>query len=303
VGTDDAVVFPSGFQLNVGVLPALLRAEDHAFSDALNHASLIDGLRLARAPRRVIPHAASPPTRHPPITGFAWWVTEAIFSMDGDRAHPERLQAHLAAGQCVYLDEAHSFGLFERGLGLAGAHGLAPTALVCTLGKALGCAGAFVAGTRPLCTWIRSRARSFVFSTGLSPALAQRVSAAVDLLRGAYGDDARQRLWDNVHRLGRLLDDPRARSPIFPVHVGDNRLALRVSTALLDLGWHVQPIRPPTVPPGTARLRITITADHTPEQLERFVHDLARVLDRHDLPVTVRRGMLCDASVTLSPPA
>lgn len=307
VGTADAVVFPSGFQLNVGVLPALLPAQDHVFSDALNHASLIDGLRLSRAPRTIIPHRSTPPGPPEAIEGFAWWVAEGIYSMDGDRTDPSAIREYLDAGNCVYLDEAHSFGLFSRGLGLAGAHSLMPTALVCTLGKATGCAGAFVAGSSALCAWVRSHARSFVFSTAVSPALALRISSALDLVRGALGDDARERLWNNVARLGRLLDDPDAPSPVFPVHVGENQHALEISADLCRRGWHVQPIRPPTVPAGTARLRVTVSADHTRDQLDRFVEDLARVLQRRDLPLVVRRGNGPDPhagaqSETSSPP-
>jgi 7-keto-8-aminopelargonate synthetase-like enzyme len=269
----------------------------------LNHASLIDGLRLSKATRTVIPHGTRPPLRSHTADGFDWWITEAIFSMDGDTVRPDAVRTYLEAGHCVYLDEAHAFGLYPRGLGLAGAHDLQPTALIGTLGKALGCAGAFVAGSRPLCAWIRSRARSFVFSTGISPALVLRINAALDLLRGNYGDEARDRLWENVARLARALDDAAPISPIFPVHVGDNQVALELSADLLAKGWHVQPIRPPTVPDGTARLRVTVTATHTIDQLERFAADLTQALDRRGIPLRVHRRDPAPLRPDSSPPA
>ncbi len=291
VGAEDAVLFPSGYQLNVGVIPALLDVDDVAYSDVLNHASLIDGLRLSKTPRTILAHVASPARPRPDANGFSWWITEAVFSMDGDRADTRALARHVDRGGCLYLDEAHSFGLFPRGLGLAGTEGLLPTALVCTLGKAAGCAGAFVAGSRLSCEWIRTRARSFVFTTGVSPVLAQRIDCALELLRGPEGDRLRERLWNNVRLLGRLLDDPEPPSSIFPLIVGSNQHALRLSEALAERGWHVQAIRPPTVPDGTARLRVTVTAAHEPDQLARFAEDLRRLVTRHAAPLRVERGL------------
>lgn len=277
-GTESAVLFPSGFQLNVGVLPALIEATDRVASDALNHASLIDGLRLSRALVDVLPHGTAP---NPP-TGDAlqWWVTEALFSMDGDYADPLALRSHLDAGGELYLDEAHSFGLFTangRTTGFAGSHGLRPTALVGTLGKSFGCAGAFVAASALTCRWIRACARSFVFSTGPSPIASVQVEHAIELLAGPEGDRRRQQLWANIDRLAAHLGAP-PRSPIFRIVVGENDAAMALSAALLERGWHVQAIRPPTVPRGTARLRITMTANHDTQQIDAFAADLRELL-------------------------
>ena len=277
-GTESAVLFPSGFQLNVGVLPALIEATDWVASDALNHASLIDGLRLSRAHVDVLPHGTSP-TR-PTGDGLHWWVTEALFSMDGDYADPSTLHSHLAAGGSLYLDEAHSFGLFTangRPTGFAGSHGLQPTALVGTLGKSFGCAGAFVAASALTCQWIRACARSFVFSTGPSPIASVHVEHAIELLAGPEGDRRRQQLWSNIERLATHLGVP-PRSPIFRIVIGENDAAMALSAALLERGWHVQAIRPPTVPRGTARLRITMTASHDADQIDAFAADLRELL-------------------------
>lgn len=276
VGSADAVLFPSGFQLNVGALPALIDPDDRVFSDALNHASLIDGLRLARARPTILAHRAAPP----PPTGPTWWITESIFSMDGDTADAAALRDFVAAGGMLYLDEAHSLGLFPGGAGFARAHGIVPALLMGGLGKAFGLAGAFAAGSVEVCTWLRTRARSFVFSTGNAPALAHQATVAAGLIAGPEGDARRARLWANARVLADELGQPPPVSPIFPVHVGPNELAVRLSRALLDRGWHVQAIRPPTVPAGSARLRITVTADHEPDQIRGLTADLRLLLQQ-----------------------
>jgi 7-keto-8-aminopelargonate synthetase-like enzyme len=301
-GTADAVLFPSGYQLNVGVLPALVRRDDIACSDALNHASLIDGLRLGRANVDVLAHGASPDTRMPPGgDAMLWWITESIFSMDGDLADLDAMRRHLARDAALYVDEAHAFGLYAGGRGRLAQHGIVPTAIVGTLGKAYGVAGAFVGASAAACEWIRSRARSFVFSTGTSPALVAHISAALERVRGADGDARRARLWHAAnhlaHRLG--LDD--APSPIFPIVIGDNDTTSSIALALLDRGWHVQPIRPPTVPVGTSRLRITLSADHEPAMIDAFVDDLRRVLDAANVPLAVERGLVSPVRAGTSP--
>lgn len=279
VGSDDAVLFPSGFQLNVGVLPALIEPGDAVFSDALNHASLIDGLRLARSRPTILPHRSAPVSD----AGPTWWVTESIFSMDGDTADPDLLRQFTARGGMLYLDEAHSLGLFSGGAGFARAHGITPSLLMGGLGKSFGLAGAFAAGSREVCTWIRTRARSFVFSTGNAPTLAEQARLAAELLAGRDGDERRARMWSNARLLAAELERPPPVSPIFPILVGANQLAVTVSRALLDRGWHVQAIRPPTVPAGSARLRVTVTSDHDETQIHGLVADLRQLLRQFDL--------------------
>ncbi len=274
--SEDAVLFPSGFQLNVSVLPSLIQPSDRVHSDALNHASIIDGLRLSRATVHVLPHGQAPePMR------LAWWITESLFSMDGDFVDPAALRAHLAADGCLYLDEAHSFGLFTRDgqpTGFAGAHDIQPTALIATLGKSFACAGAFVAASATVCRWIRATARGFVFSTGTSPLLAAQLHQALDLVEGPEGVRQRERLWTNVDRFAAQFGVPSPGSPIFRLLLGSNDAAIQLSTRLLHQGWHVQAIRPPTVPHGTSRLRITITAAHERHQIDAFAQCLRTLL-------------------------
>lgn len=283
VGTEDAVLFPSGFQLNVGVLPALVERDDVVYSDRLNHASLIDGLRLSHARVEILPHLAAPPAD----ASGAWWITESVFSMDGDCCDPADLKRHQRAGGYLYVDEAHAIGLFPGGRGLL-RDDVQPDVLVGTLSKAFGCAGAFVAGSAQLGHWVRNRARSYVFSTGPSPRLLPDLRAALEALAGPEGDRRRAQLWDNLRILAQALDMPEPPpSPIIPVLVGENAAALKLSRALLHRGWHVQAIRPPTVPEGTARLRITLSALHQPEQIHALASDLRDLFDADQRPLRV----------------
>lgn len=284
-GQEDAVLFPSGFQLNVGVLASLVSAEDTVYSDQLNHASLIDGLRLGRARREILPHLHAPPRgTMPGPGGLRWWVTESIFSMDGDASNPAAIREAMDDGFAVYIDDAHGFGMYAGGTGWPTAHDVLPTLHVGTLSKAVGCAGAFVAASRTTCNWIRTRTRSFVFSTGTSPRVAAAVVEGLRRLTGAEGDRARARLEDNLEQLTRELRLPaRPISPIIPIMLGSNERALAVAQALLERGWHVQAIRPPTVPVGASRLRLTLSAAHEPAHIDGLVAALRDVLGpRHE---------------------
>ena len=293
-GTDDAVLFPSGFQLNVGVIPCLVEASDRVHSDRLNHASIIDGLRLARARPEILAHGDAPPASAP-RDGLQWWFTESIFSMDGDRVDRRALAQHQRSGGTTYVDEAHAFGLFPGGAGLLHDHRPAPDVLVGTLSKAYGCAGAFVAASTSVCRLIRNRARSFVFTTGTAPVLAAAIDHRIDVITGERGDQLRAALWTNARAFEAAVGghDPSASdppSPIFPILVGDNRRAVEIASHLVAEGFHVQAIRPPTVPEGTARLRVTVTAAHTLEQVEALADTLRRVFARHELRVVLERG-------------
>lgn len=284
---EDAVLFPSGFQLNVGVLASLLSPADRVYSDALNHASIIDGLRLGRAPRTILPHL-SPPPRDEAVGpgGIRWWVTESMFSMDGDAANPHALRTALDERFCLYIDDAHGFGLHPGGQGWPQAHGIRPSLYIATLSKALGCAGAFVGGSKTACNWIRTRARSFVFSTGTSPRVAESILSGLELLTGPAGDDARSRLRQNLEHLAHALNLPEVPiAPIVPIILGSNERAVSVANELLVRGWHVQAIRPPTVPRGAARLRLTLSATHKPEHIDGLVAALRDILgSNHRLP-------------------
>ena len=304
LGFPDAVLFPSGFQANVGALPALLTDQDQAHSDALNHASLIDGLRLSRSGVSILPHRQAPPLPTPMPSALSWWVTESIFSMDGDTADADALRRYQAAGGCVYLDEAHALGLFAAGTGWAATHGVVATVALGTLGKALGCAGAFLASSETVCHWLRTRARSFVFTTGSSPALLHRIDQALDLATGPVGDAARERLRRLIARFAaHFAAEVDCDSPILPFIIGDNTRTTAIAQELLDRGWHVQPIRPPTVPPGTARLRITLSAAHTEEEIDAFARALRDTFASHALEPSIPRARTCSpASVSSTKP-
>jgi len=284
-GTEAALLFPSGYQANVGAITALVGRGDHVFSDALNHASIIDGCRLSRASVHVYPHrdvgaleaalAATPPG------GRRLIVTDSVFSMDGDRA-PLTTLAALAEHYHSWLmiDEAHATGVLgARGAGLAEEEGVGARVAVHmgTLGKALGGAGAYVAGAARLIELLVNRARSFIFTTGLAPAAAAAAGAALDVVaaeperRTALAANA-ARLRDGLRSLGL---DAGGDTHIVPVVVGDNRRALALMDALLARGVLAQAIRPPTVPPGTARLRLTPMATHTAAQIDRALDAFA----------------------------
>ncbi len=278
-GTDAAVLFPSGYQANIGAIGALVGRGDHVYSDALNHASIVDGCRLSRATVHVYPHrdvrALEAVLAATPRGGRRLIVTDSVFSMDGDRA-PLRTLAALAEHYHTWLmiDEAHATGVLgARGAGLAEADGVAAciTVHMGTLGKALGSAGAYVAGSRAVVDVVVNRARSFVYTTGLAPAAVAAAGAALEIVaaeparRAALAENA-ARLRAGLRALGL---DVRGDTHIVPVVVGDNRTALALADALLARGVLVQAIRPPTVPAGTARLRVAPMATHSPAQLDR----------------------------------
>jgi 8-amino-7-oxononanoate synthase len=278
-GTDAALLFPSGYQANVGAIATLVGRGDHVFSDALNHASIIDGCRLSRATVHIYPHrdvrTLEDSLATTPRGSRRLIVTDSLFSMDGDRA-PLTTLASLAEQYHSWLmiDEAHAAGVLgARGSGLAESEGVGArvTVHMGTLGKALGSAGAYVAGSHALIELLLNRARSFVYTTGLAPAAVAAAGAALDLVeaeparRDALGENA-ARLRDGLTALGFAAGGD---THIIPVLVGDNQKAVALAEALLARGVLAQAIRPPTVPVGTARLRVTPIATHSAAQLER----------------------------------
>jgi 8-amino-7-oxononanoate synthase len=284
-GTEAALLFPSGYQANLGAITALVGRGDHVYSDAFNHASIVDGCRLSRANVHVFPHrdvraleaalAATSPG------GRRLVVTDSVFSMDGDRA-PLAALARVADahGALLMVDEAHATGVLgPRGAGLAAAEGLVDRVAVHmgTLGKALGGAGAYVAGSRDLIDLLVNRARSFVYTTGLAPAAVAAAGAALDVL-GAE-PERRARVLAHAARLRAGLATLGLTAPgdthIVPLVVGDNARAVALAEALLARGVLAAAIRPPTVPPGTARLRLTPMATHTPGDIERALAAIA----------------------------
>ncbi len=267
-----ALVFGSGYAANVGAITALAGKADVLILDKLDHASIIDGARQSGATIRVYPHLnlrkledilqQSQSYRRRLI------ITETVFSMDGDQAPLAEIVALKEKyAAWLMLDEAHATGVFgENRRGLAEQLGVEDKIEITlgTLSKALGCAGGFIVGTQPLIDLLRNRARSLIYSTALPPSVCAAATAAVEFVMSAAGAQRQARLWENVRAVG-------GQSPIHPVIVGDERATVELSEKLLAAGLLVPAIRYPTVPKGKARLRVTVSAEHTDADVQQFL--------------------------------
>jgi len=287
-GTEAALLFSSGYVANVGAVTALIGPGDAVYSDALNHASLVDGCRLSRAAIHVYRHndAGHLKLLLSESRGFRrrLIVTDSVFSMDGDLAPLAEL-AELAERfhSMLLVDEAHATGVF-------GAHGRGLAESLCvderidvrvgTLSKALGCAGGFVTGSRALVDWLVNKARPYVFSTAAPQAACAAALAALDIVRDeperretllARAADLRAALAGQGWQTGTTA------SQIIPIIVGEPARALAISTALAERGYWLPAIRPPSVPAGQARLRIGLSFSHSEEQLEGLVRALGQL--------------------------
>ncbi len=290
-GTEAALIFPSGYQANLGLLSALMGPRDRVVSDRLNHASIIDGIRLSGARKIIHPHrdleAMRTALSSPHPRGRTFLITESLFSMDGDIA-PLDQYADLAEewGADLIVDDSHATGLFgaRSGSGLTEHFGIEKrvAAIISGCGKGLGVAGAFVAGPRTVIEYLINTCRSFIFTTSTPPLLLYALEAALEIIRS--DPERRERVLKLSRRLRRRLraqglDTLDSAGPIVPVILGDNRSALAVAHRLREQGLDVRALRPPTVPAGTARLRISVHANHTPEQLDRLCRVLAEALE------------------------
>jgi 8-amino-7-oxononanoate synthase len=289
LGAGSSLLSASGYGANVGALAALLSSDDVVFSDALNHASLIDGIRLSRAQVVVVPHndvdALRKAVRATTRQRRAWIVTESLFSMDGDLSPTAELEEIALEHGCQrYVDEAHAIGVIgPEGRGLCYGMANPPDVRMIGFGKALGGSGALLAGPGSLRPWLWNHSRSFIFSTGIAPGPAAAARRASELI--ASDPSLLQGLRTNIAVLHQALNSVGITTvathpavPILPVIIGDDRRAVEVGRALLERGYFVHPIRPPTVPVGTARLRITVSAAHDPDELRAFAGVLAEVL-------------------------
>jgi 8-amino-7-oxononanoate synthase len=278
LGTEDALVFTSGYAANLGTLAALAGPGDLIVSDALNHASIIDGARLSRARVAVFPHndtGAVARLLAERSEAHAWVAVESYFSMDADGPDLAALRVLCDAhGAGLLVDEAHAMGILgPSGRGRCAEAGVMPDVLVGTLGKAFGGQGAFAAGRTVLRDWLWNRARSFVFSTGLAPV------SAVSALRSLQEIIERPELAAHVAamsaRLRAGLAGAGARAlgfgHVVPVLLGPPAPALRLAERLRARGVGVHAIRPPTVPVGTARIRFTVTAQHSAADVDRAI--------------------------------
>lgn len=305
-GEESAITFNTGYMANVGTISALCGKNDFIFSDELNHASIIDGIRLSRAKcfvykhndmadlERVISTAkAEFSTREKPAEQDArpfhgLIVTDAVFSMDGDLANlPELLWIAKENDCLLMIDEAHATGVLGKtGRGLAEHYGCAHADVtVGTLSKAVAAEGGFVAGKQQLIDFLRNKARSFIFTTAMAPAVA---AAACNNLRYIDAHPERvQNLRDNVkffcealqHEGVNLEQSP---SAIVPIVIGDEARALKISAALQDAGILIPAIRYPTVAKGQARLRASLMATHTYEQLQTAASAIAKIIKNID---------------------
>ncbi len=285
-GFESVCLFPSGYQANLAVGQALARNGRSALADRLNHASLNDGLRLSgtrlvRYAHADADHAAR--RRRPDCDLIA---TDSVFSMDGDLAPLKALhRLSRSTDTALWVDDAHGFGVLGRhGRGALEHCGLGPDAVdvyVATFGKALGTSGAFVAGDQAVIEHLENNARGLIYSTALSPAIATWTLAS--LARWHSEPERRVRLAEHIQRFRSaclagdvVLSDSSTAIQIVPV--GDNRQAVQLSERLADAGFLVKAIRPPTVPAGTARLRITLSSAHQPQAIDGLCEALAHLI-------------------------
>ncbi len=289
LGVERALVGGGGYALNTGAIPVLTDAADVIYSDSLNHASLIDGCRLSRA--RVqryshcdVAHLGQQMTACEP--GMPWVVTDALFSMDGDVAPLSELEAlSRRLGGAIYIDDAHGFGWAGDGRGHVAASGLAggDTVQMVTFGKALGSYGAALAGSAEVIEWLLQATRTTMFSTALPPGVNAATRAALKIVMSE--PEHRRRLLENIALFRRLCCQAgvqliESQSPIQAIILGVEARAMAWQQALWQAGFWVNAIRPPTVPEGTARLRITLSAAHTSTDIQALVAVLQDVGER-----------------------
>ena len=289
-GAEAALVFNSGYAANCGAIPSLASAQDIIFSDELNHASIVEGCRLSRARTVVYRHGdmshleslLKHEAERSPGRGRSIFVTDTVFSMDGDIA-PLRALWELCGRHdgLLYIDDAHATGVIGSGKGALAHFGISPNPRIIQMGtfsKALGSYGAFVAGSREVIDWLTSTARTFMFSTALPACVVAASLKALGMI-GA-GHDSLRGLWTNHRRLLQGLSEIggeiSSETPIIPLKIGGVGETLAASQQLSEKGLYVPAIRPPTV--KEPRLRITVTASHTDEDIDRLVEALKELL-------------------------
>ncbi|MGD7033474.1 8-amino-7-oxononanoate synthase [Methylotuvimicrobium buryatense] len=289
-GRDRALLFSTGYMANIGVISALTGRGDTVFEDRLNHASLLDGGLLSGARFKRYRHADAEGLLDSlsRTEGRAMIVTDGVFSMDGDLA-PLDVLSQIAKDQdtCLMVDDAHGLGVIgDKGRGIVEHFGLTQQQvpiLVGTLGKAFGTFGAFVAGSETLIETLIQKARTYIYTTALPPAVAEATRAALNILiedqwRRENLNDLVRRFRRGAEQLGFPLMP--SNSAIQPILIGDSRRAVEIGKRLLDDGFWVGAIRPPTVPQGSARLRVTFSALHDEQQVDRLLESLAKSISQ-----------------------
>jgi 8-amino-7-oxononanoate synthase len=289
-GTEAALVFNSGYAANTGIIPALAGRGDIIFSDRLNHASIVDGAilsgaRLIRYPHNDLQALERLLDQHT-IAGLRLIITDGVFSMDGDIASlAEIVDLAEKHGALLMVDDAHAGGVLgHQGRGSLDLCGIADRGVLQmgTFGKALGSFGAYLATSQLVRDYLINKARSLIFSTSLPPAVLAASSAAITLVQSKEGDQLRQRLAENSQLFRSLLQQaglsvPDGSTPIIPLLVGDAETTVGFSLRLLEEGVFVQGIRPPTVPVGTSRLRCTVMASHSTDQIRHAAATIVSV--------------------------
>lgn len=287
-GREKALLFSTGYMANVGVISALVGRGDYVLEDRLNHASLLDGGLLSRAQFSRFKHAdyADLQAHILNSAGRKLVVSDGVFSMDGDLADLPLLVELVDQYQAgLLIDDAHGFGVLgKNGGGIVEHFGLTQNQvpiLMGTLGKAFGTFGAFVAGSDELIQWLIQKARSYVFTTALPPAVAEATRTSLRLLQTESWRREHLQALIARFRLGALqqgLQLMDSFTPIQPILVGDSQQVMTISSALLERGFLLSPIRPPTVPKGTARLRVTFSAEHQYHQVDALLDALSKVI-------------------------
>jgi len=286
--TEACVVFQSGFAANAGTVSAILTPDDHIISDALNHASIIDGCRLSKAKIHVFPHKDTAKADEilrdlAGANGRKLLITDGVFSMDGDIGPlPALVEIAERHGAIMMIDDAHSSGVLgSNGRGTVdhfGLHGRVDIQ-VGTLSKAVGVLGGYVCGSRDLIEFLYHRARPFLFSTSHPPGVAAACMAAFDILE--QEPERIEQLWSNTRYFKSILQNAgfhtgESETPITPIMVGEAKTAHAYSAGLFENGLYATGIGFPTVPEGRARIRTIVTATHTPEMLDRAAEILTR---------------------------
>lgn len=287
-GYDRALMFTSGYMANIGIVNTLTAEGDVIFSDELNHSSIVDSTRLSRAKKVLYRHLdmedLEKRIRRDRSKGNRFIITETVFSMDGDVAPLDRiLEIKRKYGVAVIVDEAHGTGVFgTRGIGVEEQFSVLGRMDVqmASMGKSLGSFGAVALSNGTIREYLVNRARTFMYTTALPPAV---IAAALKALELISSDPSyRDQLWENITYLRRGLLDmgfdlARSEGPIIPIVVGEDKLAVHMQNLLLEEGIFLQAIRPPTVPPETSRLRLNVVRAFTKEDLDRALEALQRV--------------------------
>ncbi len=286
--TESCLLFNSGYTANVGIISSILGRDDIVFSDKLNHASILDGILLSGAEYKRYNHADTESLeamlKTAVVSGKRLIVTDSVFSMDGDLAPlPEIVALAQKYNALFMVDEAHGLGVLgKNGKGAVEHFGLEGKIDIQmgTFSKAAGSFGAYCCGSRALVDFLINKARSFIYTTGLPPAIAAASLAGIEIIESQ--PQRRQNLWENTHFVLKGLKDFgfdifKSQTPIIPILVKDAALSLRFSQMLFESGIFVSAIRPPTVPANTARLRVTLMATHTQEDLENLLKHVGRI--------------------------